>query len=319
MASGKGASPTLRVTWSQKLTDFALVLKSGDELKCHKFVLAENSEVFEAMLNKDYLETSSSRMKVDHFEEEAVYSFLQYLYAPVRPEEMILMMRRKDSVKDYVYQRHFSKEKLTVELFRMAHLYQVKDLLKDCEEYLKSNLCDENVMNVWAHAEMCNNDSLSKSATKFLASRPNGGIPLHEVPGFEEAFESHKQARDLLKVMSEQNSMMREEIKDWKEMQRQLQGIDVIFKITVTGRNGNDLEWTEEMFTQPKGTESLASFLARVEIKRPLSIGRRYMIKGVGKPMTPFTSANASASLRKIFPEGMSRDLYVDVVPIGLW
>ena len=70
------------VTWSQKHTDFALVLKSGQELKCHKFVLAESSPFFDTMLSQQqFTETATSRMKVGHIEEVTVYSFLEYLYA----------------------------------------------------------------------------------------------------------------------------------------------------------------------------------------------------------------------------------------------
>ena len=36
--------------WTQKLPDFTLVAKSGEELKCHKIILAMNSPFFKTML-----------------------------------------------------------------------------------------------------------------------------------------------------------------------------------------------------------------------------------------------------------------------------
>jgi len=96
------------VTWSQKHTDFALVLKSGQELKCHKFVLAESSSFFDTMLNQQqFTETSTSRMKVEHMEEVTVYSFLEYLYSSkIANEETI---RAVVGPSQYIYKRSFPK------------------------------------------------------------------------------------------------------------------------------------------------------------------------------------------------------------------
>ena len=76
------ATPKVEVTWSQKLTDFTVLLKSGEKVKVHKHILAENSEVFERMLtNKKYEETKNGQVSLEHFEQATVISFLEYMYA----------------------------------------------------------------------------------------------------------------------------------------------------------------------------------------------------------------------------------------------
>jgi len=195
------------VTWSQKHTDFALVLKSGQELKCHKFVLAESSPFFDTMLSQQqFTETATSRMKVEHMEEVTVYSFLEYLYAnKVDDEETIGHIQASQGDDLYIYKRSFSdKAKLTLDLMKVAHMYQVEDLLEDCAEYLTSTLCDHNVMERWLLAEKNQVEKLSLGATEVLLERASR-IPISYVPGFVDSFDSnHRPFRDLLSVMSKQ-------------------------------------------------------------------------------------------------------------------
>jgi len=194
------------VTWSQKHTDFALVLKSGQELKCHKFVLAESSSFFDTMLNQQqFAETATAQMKVEHLEEETVYSFLEYLYSnKVADEESI---RAVVGPHNYIYKRSFPNQaKLTLDLMKMAHMYQVEDLVEDCAEHLKSTLCDHNVMERWLLAEKSQVKKLSKGAVVFLLARTNK-IPINHIPGFKAAFDSnHSHLKYLFRVMTVQKN-----------------------------------------------------------------------------------------------------------------
>ena len=145
MASSTESSSEFQVTWSQKFTDFTIRLQSGRRVKAHKHVLAENSEVFEVMLTQELEEAKNNEMSLEHFEDEAVIHFLEYLYAGVIKTPQILKeIRAGIGPNEYIYKRSFEREKLSIELLKMAHMYDVKDLEMDCEEYLKKNVCDVN-------------------------------------------------------------------------------------------------------------------------------------------------------------------------------
>ena len=64
-SEGTSSIGEIKATWSQKFTDFVITLGSGQELNCHKFVLAENSSVFDEMLSGQFREAKTNSMKID--------------------------------------------------------------------------------------------------------------------------------------------------------------------------------------------------------------------------------------------------------------
>ena len=90
----------------EDFSDFALVLKNGQELKCHRRELAKVSPVFCAMLKQDFIETQTNKMQVTEFEPETVQSFLDYVYNL----------------------NNFDKERLTTDLLNMCQRYKFEDL-----------------------------------------------------------------------------------------------------------------------------------------------------------------------------------------------
>ena len=46
----------------------------------------------------------------------------------------------------------FENTQFSTALLKMAHLYQLRDLQADCEEYLERNLTKENALEAWAAA-----------------------------------------------------------------------------------------------------------------------------------------------------------------------
>ena len=103
----------------------------------------------------------------------------------------------------------FQRHKFSVDLMGMAHHYEVKDLVIDCAEHLKDNICDENVMKVWTEAEKFKITALCSKAMEHLAER-QVDKPLKEVPGFEDAFKDLKPVKELLAVMSDKISTLKE-------------------------------------------------------------------------------------------------------------
>ena len=213
MASSTESSPEPQVTWSQKFTDFAIRLQSGRRVKAHKHVLAENSEVFEAMLTQELEEAKNNEMSLEHFEDKTVFSFIEYLYADkIKDQDIIDEVKCGALPNEYIFKRSFCREKLTIDLLKMAHMYQVEDLKMDCREYLHDNICDGNVMEIWMGAERLEYKGLSSTAIQHLVDRPKGKT-LTNVPGFNEAFQDNvKPLQDLMGALSIKGSSMKEDI-----------------------------------------------------------------------------------------------------------
>jgi len=187
--SSPGATPE-DTLGREEYSDFALVLKNGQELLCHKVKLAEVSPVFRAMLRQNCAETQSNKMKVTQFGPETVESFLDYVYTDIElvPDQAL-------------YQKNFDEERLTPELLRMCHMYGVKNLQNRCVEHLKESIGDINAVDIWSAAEIIGNDSLKTKALNHLVKKKD---KLLEIPGLKDSFQSPKLVESLVKYMSDQ-------------------------------------------------------------------------------------------------------------------
>merc|ERR1712029_217336 len=265
------------------------ILKSGKVVRCCKDTLIKNSDFFKTMLSHDCLETTTNQMKVDQFKDETVNNFLECLNASRR--NCIYEEGNRynfNYIRNSYYRRNFDKEKLTLELLSLAHFYQVEELQKDCVTYMRSILCDENVMEFLMVAEKFDLKSLKEKAMNHLAERPIRENYL-SVPGFAKALASHPHLEDLLmKTMSDK-------IQELKESQKQLLG-DVI-KVTVTMLNVGEwtvekdvtlrsgqnkcmtdctIGWTETIFV--KATNKIQTLLNLLEKRRPSPEGKIYRL-----------------------------------------
>ena len=131
------------------------------------------------MLSHECLETTTNQMKVDQFKDETVNNFLEYLNASRRNVvyqegdiNVALNEWNINYVRNTYHRRNFDKEKPTLELLRLAHFYQVEELQKDCVTYMRSILCDANVMEFLKVAEKFDMKSLKEKAMNRLAERP---------------------------------------------------------------------------------------------------------------------------------------------------
>ena len=140
--AAKETSSDTDVSKREEFSDFALILKDGQELKCHKVVLAKVSPFFCAMLRQGCVETETNKMKVTEFEPDTVESLLDYIYA-----ELVL-----DPVHKH-YQRNFDEDRLTPVLLRMSHMYQIINLQDECVKHLMENIEDTNAVDIWSVAE----------------------------------------------------------------------------------------------------------------------------------------------------------------------
>ena len=101
-------------TWPLEGSNFALVAKDGETLRCHKERLAESSPYFAAMLSHEFCETSSNQMKVPEYGGGTVASALEWIYAPKNEES--------SAEGEFSPEKQFNVQKFSPGIF-MAHLY----------------------------------------------------------------------------------------------------------------------------------------------------------------------------------------------------
>ena len=171
-------------TWDTKWTDFTLVVDTGEELKCHKMVLAKFSTFFQTMLKTSCEETAINKMHAKHFSLETVTTYLEYLYADLEwlPDQDL-------------YRRKFDKTQITPELMKMCHIYETNSLHEECLKYLMGNICEDNAVDIWIEAERCENQDLKDLAMEFIAMKKGD---ICNIPGMEEAYSRPKMMKNLV-------------------------------------------------------------------------------------------------------------------------
>merc|ERR1719391_1778965 len=143
-------------------------------------------------------------MKMEHVDEETVFHFLEYIYASDL-KGVQAQLQASAGPNEHVYKRDFKKEKLTLELFKMAHMYRVDDLITDCAHHLKTTITDGNVMTLWVEAEKCGNDILTSAAVAHLVKKISGR-KLSEITGYGEVVGSQeKPIKELLEALANEN------------------------------------------------------------------------------------------------------------------
>jgi len=171
-------------TWDTRFADFALVLDTGKELRCHKNMLVKCSPFFDAMLSSDCEETKSGKMKAKGFSLETVTTFLEQVYA----------IAFKEKCKE--------ENKLTPELMRMCHMYQFQDLYKLTVDHLMKNICDTNAVKLWCEAEKIKNEEMKSSVISFITNKKKDIANLADV---DEAYKCPELMKSLVDSFVDRN------------------------------------------------------------------------------------------------------------------
>ena len=128
-------------------SDVALIV--GDKtFKAHKYILSLQSDVFKAMFSYNMAENDSCMVKIDDFDAQVIENMLQYIYTCTTP----------------------NLPKLALELFKVAHKYEIHGLKFKCEEYLIFNLNRQNVIDILELARIYDLKSVKNVATSFVHS-----------------------------------------------------------------------------------------------------------------------------------------------------
>ena len=96
-----------------KFTDFSLVSSNGDEIQCHKIILASRSEFFLDMFDHVVEDSSDKRLVI----EDASTKDLQAMV-------------------DFMYTDHVTKENRTIGLWTLADKFLMEDLKLKCLEFI---------------------------------------------------------------------------------------------------------------------------------------------------------------------------------------
>ena len=172
----------------EESSDFALLLKDGRELQCHKVKLSEVSPFFRAMFRQNCEETLTNKMKVKTFEPDTAESFLDFIYADL-----------EDFPGQNLFKKKFEEERLTPDLLRMSHMYDVSMIQVNCVKHLKKSINDANVVDVWSAAETTGNESLKALALDHLGKK---GEKMVDIPRMKEAYASPQMMESLVTYMS---------------------------------------------------------------------------------------------------------------------
>ena len=153
-------------------------------------MLGRVSPVLCAMLRTNFVETTKNEMKVTTFEPETVESFLDYIYA-----DLELMVKKGPGT----YTKNFDNRKLTLDLLRMSHMYEVTNLLEDCIAQVANSIVTDNVVDIWRVGENLGIHRLKKQALNHLGKDPKRML---KVPGLREALESAQLRESLVSYMA---------------------------------------------------------------------------------------------------------------------
>jgi len=157
MSSGQEDAP-----WDNFLSDFTLILDTGEKLKCHKIILAESSSVMKTMMTTDMTEARTNEMKLQGFDMETVTHFLEYLYAKD--------VTKTIGGKNIILAKDYDEAKLTPKLLRLAHMYELEALVAACIDNLKKNQNPDLAFEILKAAEELSIDELKQSTYRCFAT-----------------------------------------------------------------------------------------------------------------------------------------------------
>jgi len=122
--------------------DFSILSGATSKVfKCHKFQLAKNSPVFEAMFNHSFKEAETNQVQIEEFGDKTIEDFVNFIYA--------------GELDDSCY---------SCELMYMANKYQVTALALLCDIKLAKVVAKETVAEMWVASVACSASRLLDAA-----------------------------------------------------------------------------------------------------------------------------------------------------------
>ncbi|XP_065336895.1 RCC1 and BTB domain-containing protein 1-like [Cloeon dipterum] len=127
-------------------TDFAFIVE-GKKIHVHKNLLTVGSDVFKNLFLGNWKDSHQKELIVEDHSYDAFYAFLKYFYTDEIDHEI--------------------PPELVLDLYSVAHFYQVTDLLDECEKILKSGLSVQIAAAVYEKAILFGAKDLCEFCMKF--------------------------------------------------------------------------------------------------------------------------------------------------------
>lgn len=127
-----------------RFSDFTIVANSTKEFRVHKNILGSNSSVFGEMFTSED-DNKMSRFEMSEFKTDSIMQFLEYFYT--------------GAIKD---------DENALELFELAAVYKVHNLMSMCEEILSNNLNESNYLQIFKLADRLNVQTLKEKAFESI-------------------------------------------------------------------------------------------------------------------------------------------------------
>jgi len=198
--------------WDDYLSDFTLVLDSGERLKCHKLVLANASPVLKTMLMTEMKEAKTNEMNMRGFTLETVTGFLRYIYADAASVSWKYLFRNENNEITWRFEKDFSIKDFgepSPQLMRLAHMYEMKDLVMICADSLKLSKPDENTpwtaKDVQKLAFDLGNEGLKQCSNVWLASNAYETLSCGDRMCYEKYFQKLMEYGENKKKYPEEN------------------------------------------------------------------------------------------------------------------
>lgn len=125
-------APLVNIAYDEKYSDFVIVVKK-QEFKVHRNILGARSPFFDTMFTTNMREAKDKKAIIDEVEVDTFKEFLIFVYTgQVSP----------------------AADKLAMELYEAAHLFQVEGLKTICAEKIKISVTKENAVKIYEFAEL---------------------------------------------------------------------------------------------------------------------------------------------------------------------
>ncbi|CAB3379992.1 Hypothetical predicted protein [Cloeon dipterum] len=134
----------LKKSFGDESADVVFVVE-GKKIHAHKTILIMRCAVFRTMFLGNWKESNESEQIIEHRSYDVFFAFLKYFYT----NEVDL------------------QPDMALELFDLAHFYQVTDLQKECLKIIKRGIAVENAASVYDKAIQLASEELREFAFKF--------------------------------------------------------------------------------------------------------------------------------------------------------
>ncbi|XP_065346493.1 RCC1 and BTB domain-containing protein 2-like [Cloeon dipterum] len=145
--------------WLKKSFDDAdtadvVFVVEGKKIHAHKAILIMQCAVFKTMFQGDWKESHEREQIIEHHSYDVFFAFLKYFYTnevDLQPE-------------------------LALELFALAHFYQMTDLQKECLKIIKRGLTVENAASIYDKAIQLAAEELEEFVFNFCMKHTNAVV-----------------------------------------------------------------------------------------------------------------------------------------------